>query len=311
MIALPESLAESPAVTALNRALDAGRLPHGILLSGDDLASLRTVALALASRLLESDSPEAHPDFHELRPSNKMRRIGIDDTRDLIREIQISSFAGRKVGVITEADRMASEATNAFLKTLEEPPAGTTLLLLTTKPNAILDTIRSRCLLFKVPSARAAEDSAQIATEAWLDTFTTWHADLRLAPGERPDGVRVSHWFMGVYGLVATFQSTLETIAEQAWKKLKGSLPESIEEEQLIALETSVQKNLRTRFFAGIVERLRIAAHNAPGDDSARRLAAALAVVEKQAGLLEVNLSDDAAMEALLLQLLRIETARE
>ncbi len=308
---LPEALAQSPAVTALSRALDAGRLPHGILLAGEDLASLRTVAVALASRLLESDAPEAHPDFHELRPSNKMRRIGIDDTRDLIREIQISSFAGRKVGVITEADRMAAEATNAFLKTLEEPPAGTTLLLLTTKPNAILDTIRSRCLLFKVPSAGVGEDPALSAIEGWLDGFAEWHAGLKLAAGEKPDATRVSHWFLGVYGLVATFETTLEAIAEAAWKKVKGTLPESIEEEQLVALETSVQKNLRGRFFAGLAERLRLAARAKPGDDASRRLATALAEVERYAGLLEVNLSDAAAMESLMLRLLVIETARE
>lgn len=311
MISLPESLADAPAVQALNRALDAGRLPHGILLAGEDLASLRTVAVALASRILGTSTPESHPDFHELRPANKMRRIGMEDTQDLVREIKVSSFAGRKIGLVIEADRMASESSNAFLKTLEEPPAGTTLILLTTKPNAILDTIRSRCLLFKVPAAPASQDPALIAIEGWLDIFGAWHGDLRLAPGERPDGVRVSHWFLGVYGLVATFETTLDNIAESAWKSLKAGLPESLAEEQLVGLETGVQKNLRTKFFSGIIERLRLASHKAPGDDSSRRLSASVVIVERYAGLLEVNLSDVAAMESLLLQLLRIETARD
>lgn len=311
MIALPETLAAAPAVLALNRALDAGRLPHGILLAGDDLGTLRSVALALSSRILETKTPESHPDFHELRPANKMRRIGMEDTQDLVREIRISSFAGRKVGLVIEADRMASESSNAFLKTLEEPPAGTTLLLLTTKPNAILDTIRSRCLLFKVPAAPAGDDPAILAIEGWLDIFSKWHRDLRLAPGERPDGVRVSHWFLGVYGLVATFETTLDNIGDVAWKKLKATLPETMEDEQLVGLETGVHKNLRTRFFSGIIERLRLASGAAPGDDPARRFSAGIAVVERYAGLLEVNLSDAAAMESLLLQLLRIETARE
>lgn len=311
MIALPESLADAPAVLALNRALDAGRLPHGILLAGEDLESLRTVALALSSRILGTATPESHPDFHELRPANKMRRIGMEDTQDLVREIRISSFAGRKVGLVIEADRMAAESSNAFLKTLEEPPAGTTLILLTTKPNAILDTIRSRCLLFKVPVNPATEDAALMAIEGWLDIFSKWHGDLRLAPGERPDGTRVSHWFIGVYGLVATFETTLDNIGDLAWKKMKATLPETMEDEQLIGLETGVHKNLRTRFFTGIIERLRLSSGAAPGDDSARRFASGIAVVERYAGLLEVNLNDAAAMESLLLQLLRIETARE
>jgi DNA polymerase-3 subunit delta' len=311
MIALPESLADAPAVLALNRALDAGRLPHGILLAGEDLESLRSVALALSSRILGTPTPESHADFHELRPANKMRRIGMEDTQDLVREIRISSFAGRKIGLVIEADRMASESSNAFLKTLEEPPAGTTLILLTTKPNAILDTIRSRCLLFKVPANPATEVAALMAIEGWLDIFSKWHRDLRLAPAERPEGVRVSHWFLGVYGLVATFETTLDNIADIAWKKLKASLPETMEDEQIIGLETGVQKGLRTRFFTGIIERLRLASRQNPSDDASRRLATGIVVVERYAGLLEVNLNDAAAMESLLLQLLRIETARE
>lgn len=309
MIALPSALAASPAVIALNRALDAGRLPHGILLSGDDLPTLRTVARALSSRLLGTETPESDPDYHELRPANKMRRIGIDDTRDLIREIQVSSFGGRKVGVLIEADRMAGEATNAFLKTLEEPPAGTTLLLLTTKPNAILDTIRSRCLLFKVPPVADTADDATHAVDGWLDNFSLWHAGLRLNPGERPDGKRVADWFLGVYGLTAQFEATLETTADAAWKTAKAGLPETLEEEQVDALETGVRKGLRGRFFSGVLDRLLRAARTRQGDDTARRLHAATGLVEKYSGLLEVNLADAAAMEALLLQILRIETA--
>ena len=311
MPALPPELAEAPAVIALNRALEAGRLPHGILLAGDDLASLRTVALALASRILETDTPASHPDFHELRPANKMRRIGMEDTQNLVREIRISSFGGRKIGLVVEADRMAGESSNAFLKTLEEPPPGTTLILLTIKPNAILDTIRSRCLLFKVPASNDAADPAVAAVDKWSDSFATWHAGLRLQPGEKPESARVAHWFMGVYGLVATFETTLDAIADDAWKRLKTTLPDTLEEEVLIGLETGVQKNLRTRFFTGIIERLRLAARRDPSDDGARRLAAGIAVVETQAGLLEVNLNDVASMETLLLRLLRVETARD
>ena len=162
-----------------------------------------------------------------------------------------------------------------------------------------------------MPATPADSDPALVAIEGWLDIFSKWHGDLRLAPGERPDGKRVSHWFLGVYGLVATFETSLDNIADAAWKKLKTTLPENLEEEQLIGLETGVQKTLRTKFFSGIRERLRLAAGATPGDDSARRFSAGIAVVERYAGLLEVNLNDAAAMESLLLQLLRVETARD
>ena len=76
-----------------------------------------------------------------------MRQISADATRELIAKVQVSAaVAPRKVAILHEVDRMNTAAANVFLKTLEEPPANTTLLLLTTRPYALLPTIRSRCL---------------------------------------------------------------------------------------------------------------------------------------------------------------------
>ncbi len=88
-----------------------------------------------------------HPDIHWVRPESKSRVITIDQMRDVMREIHLKpSEAEHKVAVIVAADRLNPQAANAFLKTLEEPPAKSSLILLTTEPQRILETIISRCL---------------------------------------------------------------------------------------------------------------------------------------------------------------------
>jgi DNA polymerase-3 subunit delta' len=80
----------------------------------------------------------------------KSRRIGVDEIRGLEHTLHLAAPAGQfKVGVVVEADRMNDQAANAFLKTLEEPPENTILLLLSCNPQRLLTTIMSRCV--KVP----------------------------------------------------------------------------------------------------------------------------------------------------------------
>lgn len=82
-----------------------------------------------------------------IRPRMKSRRIGVDEIRDLEQTLHLAAPGGAcKVGVITEADRMNDQAANAFLKTLEEPPKNTLLLLLTANPQRLLPTVLSRCV---------------------------------------------------------------------------------------------------------------------------------------------------------------------
>ena len=89
----------------------------------------------------------AHPDLHVVQPESKSRRIVIDQIRELEHSIQRKPLVGgSKVAIIHDADRMQPQAANAFLKTLEEPPPGSLILLLSTVPEAILETVLSRCV---------------------------------------------------------------------------------------------------------------------------------------------------------------------
>ena len=127
-----------------------GQLAHAWLLQG----APHGAALRFAERLLNlvfENHPQvatrSHPDIVWLEPHSKSRQILIDQIRDdLIRPLSQTSFAGGwKAGVILSADRMNDQSANALLKTLEEPPAKSILLLITDEPQSLLPTISSRC----------------------------------------------------------------------------------------------------------------------------------------------------------------------
>ena len=124
------------------------RLAHAYLISGPEGSGIRELAAHLAGLILgESSSPLSHPDCHSIEPESKSRRIRVDIVRELEGKLQLRSLSGgSKVGILFEADRLMEQAANALLKTLEEPPAHSHLLLVTRFPENLLETILSRCV---------------------------------------------------------------------------------------------------------------------------------------------------------------------
>lgn len=128
-----------------------GRLPHALLLTGSAAAGTHQLVLAMAKELngVHADSPEnlRHPTCRLLRPSSKSRRILIEDIREIEPFLALRAQEHEtKLVIILEADRMKEEASNAFLKTLEEPPPQTLIILVTEQPSHLLATILSRCV---------------------------------------------------------------------------------------------------------------------------------------------------------------------
>ena len=113
----------------------------------------------------------------------------VDAMREIIGRTQVSpQISHRKVLVVYEADRMNASTANVFLKTLEEPTPSTTILLLTTRPYALLPTIRSRCLHFRFTDAghAALADAAPETRALWDATrtdYATWAARTRRLGG--------------------------------------------------------------------------------------------------------------------------------
>jgi DNA polymerase-3 subunit delta' len=146
----------------LQDALRRNRLPGALLLTGPEGVGKRTLALATARALLcETRSGEAcnacppcnrtakglHPDLFLLEPEGTtVKSIKIERVRDLVREIVARPFEGpARAFVVDDAHLLTEQAQNALLKSLEEPPATSHVMLVTAAPQALLTTIRSRC----------------------------------------------------------------------------------------------------------------------------------------------------------------------
>ena len=139
-----------------------GRVPNGILITGPVGCGRRTLALAFAEALLFGDAQGlvdaaeqgvrrlrqgAHPDLVLVEREGAKRQLGIDSVRALRSEFGMKPLeASRRVGLVVDADRLTEEAGNALLKLLEEPPAGSHLVLTAPGQGALMETLLSRCV---------------------------------------------------------------------------------------------------------------------------------------------------------------------
>jgi len=197
-VRLSEIQGQKRAVDLLRSALRQGRVHHAWLFAGPEGVGKETTARAFAQSLL-CESPRdgeacgaclacgkvergAHPDLLAILPEARAvergllsreelgrtpsRELRIEQIRELEGMLALSPVEGeRRVVLLIGADSMNVPAQNAFLKTLEEPPVGTHLLLLAETADALLPTIRSRCI--RVPFVPLPLDfvAARVAAE--------------------------------------------------------------------------------------------------------------------------------------------------
>lgn len=316
---LPEILKNSHSVKVLERSLERNRLCHGILLHGKNLEHLEEVVRAIASILLETQKdPYEHPDCLILRPQGKARLIKIgseseringewpqNSMRRLVIEMQKSAHqGGRKVGIIFEADRMNVQSANAFLKTLEEPPDGTILFLLTLRPYDLLDTIRSRCLNFHIPTESIPINHPDWST--WINDYHNWLGSILFKKNKK----NVPNIILGSYGLNVRFQQILADITDTAWKTQKKLLSEHLDSEEKNAMEAGMSRGYRKQLFAEIEKATlhfaRDIEANNPGKLPVTAVYRATQSMEHSAALLELNFNQSAALELFFLKSMRI-----
>lgn len=302
---LPPLLAKSRSVRVLFEAASENRLPHGILFYGGSAKALETVCLSLASKILNVPA-EKSLDFHVVRPANKSRTIGIENVLALVREIQQSpAFGDRKVACIYDADRLGRDSANAFLKTLEEPPAGTFIFLMTTAINKILPTIHSRCLHFRIPGEDRIEHEKW---RLWLNDFEAWIGDLLGGKGADEIGKSV----FSVYALTVRFQALVKEISDSEWESVESTLSSGVNAEQKDAMQVGTSRGVRHRLLAEMQEALlRLALRDNAGSPFVNETARSCALLEHLDRLLELNMQDGAVVEAFLLNCLRIWTKKK
>jgi len=157
------------ATAGLEAMISSGRLPHALLLTGPRGGGKNSLARALAAALncaapVDGGGPcgqcpscqkiakDIHPDLISLGPSGKARLIKMEDIQNLRAQMAFRPFEGRvKVFIIREADRLSQESGNALLKTLEEPPPDSLLILTSASEAEVMATILSRCLRLRLP----------------------------------------------------------------------------------------------------------------------------------------------------------------
>jgi DNA polymerase-3 subunit delta' len=183
-------LGNERAKETIRRMLNAGRVPGGLLFAGEDGVGKKLFALELAkalncrarvgveacdkcascTRITHSTFPPfasedenkkriiwgEHADVALVRPYNRLIRIV--PMREIEREANFRPFEGAaRIFIIEDADKLNIESSNALLKTLEEPPVTSHLILITARPAALLPTIRSRCQVIRFAPLAATE----------------------------------------------------------------------------------------------------------------------------------------------------------
>src|SRR5437667_48782 len=167
------------AIGLLRRAHDQKRLGHAYLISGPAGSGKREVAAELASTVNGTHAGDVFSskarEIFVAEPESKSRRILIQQIRELEHGLQMRGAEGRrKVAIIAEADRLQPQAANAFLKTLEEPPANSLLLLLSSLPEALPDRIGSRCISIPLAVSLYIQRRAalvEVLLEFWSDVL--------------------------------------------------------------------------------------------------------------------------------------------
>ena len=176
-----DCIGHQQSIAFLQSAVTHERLAHAYLFHGEDAIGKRLTAIRLAQALNCDQPPEAdgldscgacrscqqieartHPDFFVIEPDPEQasQQIKIEQIREIEHQIMYRPLIGeRKICLINDADHMTIGAANALLKTLEEPPAHSLFLLISSRPAALPATIRSRCqaLRFTTPARTQVE----------------------------------------------------------------------------------------------------------------------------------------------------------
>jgi len=328
----------------LRRFIAARRVPHSFLLVGDDGIGKRQFALELAKSLLcrqpadgeacgvcpncrradafafpKPDDKDAHkkvilsehPDLGTVIPYN--RNILVDAIRDLEKEANFRPYEGSaRVFIIDDADKMNDAATNALLKTLEEPSETIYLFLVSSRPDKLLPTIRSRCQVLRF----APVDTVEIE-RFLIDERAFSHNEARLAArlARGSVGRSVEMDIPRVKGLrermLGVLKNSIDTYDKASLLKASEEMNDAKNkdsfEESLGSLESLVHDVWRISVANSdegvtnldVVDDLRLLAQKADRD----QLASWIAFIEALRGNLIVNINKRVSTDALVVSM--------
>lgn len=292
-MALKNVIGQDRALRVLLGTLVRDRVPSALLVSGEAGIGKRAAALSYAKAVNcftpdQGDSCDtcgscrkiqsgAHPDVTVLTPEGD--EIKIDAIRRVIEALTLSPFEGKKkVVIIEDAERMNRSAANAFLKTLEEPPDHSLIVLLSSNPDGLPSTIRSRCAVVRFNPLPAGVMEGP--------------ADDKLTDGDR---AFVSRLVAGRPGLSVTrdFAEERQRFAEHLDSMLRGEpgqvWQDRAEMKSWIEMALVYLRDLAVRVVTGRKDLLFFS--DAGGQDDLGRILQAFQRLESLKALMELNLN--------------------
>jgi DNA polymerase III subunit delta' len=249
----------------LSRMISKRAIGHALLFAGPNGIGKSLFAWALAAEIMKAYDPNKdharkiasgqHPDVHLYRPEGKLSLHSIQALRQLSQEVYLPPYeASWKVFIVHHADRMLSYSANALLKTFEEPPPRTLIILLSHSHAALLPTILSRCstLHFRpLPSALIQEflqkhDQLEESVKEKIVRQAQGSIGRATKLAEHGDAARTSLLNLLAHGLFANYRSLqagIQAVTEQV-ENAKKQAEEAAKEELYIfsADQLSVQQ---------------------------------------------------------------------
>lgn len=265
---------QEPIVKALEGAILSGKIPHALLFTGSRGTGKTSMARIFATALGTTSV-----DIYEIDAASNR---GIDDIRELRNAVHTLPYESeRKVYIIDEVHMLTKDAFNAFLKTLEEPPAHVVFILATTEPEKLLDTVVSRCQIFqfKAPSRALLRETILDIAQKEKFTLEADGADLIAlsADGSFRDALGTTQKVImasidqkanadEVAGIIGAPKGSLVMEVVRALHKGDGA-------RGLVAIETAQEQNIEMKLFARLIlERVRAIMLARHGGDAAHVL---------------------------------------
>ena len=233
-----------------------GRMAHAYVLKDEGSAvsfAKRTAQLLFCK---EDDAPcgvchhcrhvaeRKHVDVLWIEPKSKSRQILVEDVDALISRMQQTAYGGEwKVGIISDADRMNVAAANKLLKTLEEPPKQSLLLLLTSSADALLPTIVSRCQFIRCDEVEELEGK-ELKLEEWVKRFP---------PQDSQEAVNLAdHYMQSLQNHLAKLDDAVrgEDIDKDAWEAIQVQKKHKQQQKLLLQLNQWIRDLLLLSYHA-------------------------------------------------------------
>ncbi len=214
----PALLGNEKTKSRIGAAIDGGTLPHALLIGGAYGSGKTTLAIEIAAALnceKRGDGASSLPcgecgcckrirelNFPDLKVLSKPKdraTLGVDAIKDFREDMFLSSTeSDYKIYVIDDAETMTTEAQNALLKVLEEPPAGVLIMILTTEGDKILTTIKSRAQFIPMSRFSAEELREHLlalssdARELYRESTERFESVISVADGRLGEAIRLS-----------------------------------------------------------------------------------------------------------------------